>query len=74
MLLITGVIITILILWKFSYETELISSMSTTSTTVDVTSTRDFPNEGLLMMMMRSFITKTRDRLFLTTVQEDLMQ
>ena len=31
-------------------ETELISSMSTTSTTVDVTSTRDFPKEGLLMI------------------------
>ena len=31
-------------------ETDLISSMSTTSTTVDVTSTRDFPNEGLLMI------------------------
>ena len=31
-------------------ETELISSMSTTSTTVDVTTTRDFPNEGLLMI------------------------
>ena len=31
-------------------ETDLISSMSTTSTTVDVTTTRDFPNEGLLMI------------------------
>ena len=31
-------------------ETDLISSMSTTSTTVDVTSTRDFPDEGLLMI------------------------
>ena len=31
-------------------ETELISSMSTTSTTVDVTTTRDFPDEGLLMI------------------------
>ena len=31
-------------------ETDLISSMSTTSTTVDVTTTRDFPDEGLLMI------------------------
>ena len=31
-------------------ETDLISSMSATSTTVDVTTTRDFPNEGLLMI------------------------
>ena len=31
-------------------ETELISSMSLTSTTVDVTSTRDFPKEGLLLI------------------------
>ena len=31
-------------------ETELISSVSTTSTTIDVQSTRDFPNEGLLLI------------------------
>ena len=31
-------------------ETELISEVSTTSTTIDVANTRDFPNEGLLMI------------------------
>ena len=31
-------------------ETELISEVSTTSTTIDVATTRDFPNEGLLMI------------------------
>ena len=31
-------------------ETKLISAVSTTSTTVDVETTRDFPNEGLLLI------------------------
>ena len=53
-------------------ETKLISALTTTSDAVDVESTRDFPDEGLLLVDDEIIYYQKRDLHYFKIVQEDL--
>ena len=52
--------------------TTLISAVTTSSTTIDVESTRDFPSEGLLLIDDEIIYYQSKGPTLFETVQEDL--